>query len=168
MIDEEIWRRIEEAPAYDVSSHGRVRRGAHVLTPRDTGTGYLALSLYPDGIRLPRKVHRLVCRAFHGAPPSGKNDAAHKDGNRGNNHYRNLRWTSRGENMADAQRHGTLWSPRGSANPSSKLTEEIVLTIRAAPRRRGMMRELAERFGITPKMVGDLRSKRGYWPHCQP
>lgn len=54
-------------------------------------TGYLFVS----GIQ----VHRIVCSAFHGAPPSDQHVVDHIDTNRANNRPENLRWVTRLENV---------------------------------------------------------------------
>jgi hypothetical protein len=45
------------------------------------------------------KVHRLVCEAFHGKPPSGKSVVIHIDENALNNRPENLRWGTQKENL---------------------------------------------------------------------
>lgn len=60
-----------------------------------------------------RRLHRLVCEAFHGPEPQPGMDAAHNDGDRRNNHANNLRWATRAENIADQWSHGTHWRQRG-------------------------------------------------------
>ena len=45
------------------------------------------------------KVHRLICRAFHGDPPEGKNIVLHLDENALNNEPSNLRWGTQKENL---------------------------------------------------------------------
>lgn len=54
-------------------------------------TGYLLVS----GAR----VHRIVCSAFHGEPPSDQHVVDHIDTNRANNRPENLRWVTRLENV---------------------------------------------------------------------
>ncbi|WP_433988793.1 hypothetical protein SuNHUV7_25280 (plasmid) [Pseudoseohaeicola sp. NH-UV-7] len=54
-------------------------------------TGYLFVS----GIQ----IHRIVCSAFHGAPPSDQHVVDHIDTNRANNRPENLRWVTRLENV---------------------------------------------------------------------
>lgn len=53
--------------------------------------GYMRFSNIP--------VHRIVCSAFHGAPPSGSHVVDHIDTNRANNRPENLRWVTRLENV---------------------------------------------------------------------
>lgn len=61
----------------------------------------------PGGGRLTRKVHRLVCEAFHGPRPEGKQCVAHRDGDTENNRPHNVYWATYLENAADRDRHGT-------------------------------------------------------------
>lgn len=115
-----------------------------------------------------KKVHRLVCEAFYGPAPEGATDVAHFDGCRTNNRVENLRWASRKENMQDAIQHGTTQRARGSQNSQAKLTEEDVRAIRAAPKRRGILYELAERYGVSRNVVGNIRTKTSrHWSHIR-
>ena len=58
-------------------------------------------------------VHRLVCMAFNGMPPEGKPWVNHKDGNKSNNHYTNLEWTSISENIQHKFDSGLYVTPKG-------------------------------------------------------
>ena len=45
------------------------------------------------------KIHRLICEAFHGSPPKGKNVVLHMDENVLNNRPENLKWGTQKENL---------------------------------------------------------------------
>jgi hypothetical protein len=117
-------------------------------------------------------VHRLVCEAFHGAPPP-RHDAAHWNGKRADNRAGNLRWATRRENCLDTIRHGK--SMRGERSPMAVLTEVQVRDIRARvpklPRssggkrvKKGALAPLAAEFGVTMNCIRAV--VRGYrWPH---
>lgn len=49
-----------------------------------------------------KTVHRLVALAWLGAPPEGKNEVDHLDGDKTNNDVRNLEWVSHSENVRRA------------------------------------------------------------------
>jgi hypothetical protein len=108
------WRTIPGFSQYEISEHGDIKRRVRARTflagrsiRPQLIKGYLEVELTSDGgRRCKRGVHRLVTMAFHGAPPSDIHEAAHWDGDAGNNHFRNLRWATPKENMADVVRHG--------------------------------------------------------------
>ncbi|WP_109312646.1 HNH endonuclease signature motif containing protein [Ruegeria sp. AU67] len=54
-------------------------------------TGYMYLSSVP--------IHRIICSAFHGQPPSEQHVVDHIDTNRANNRPENLRWVTKLENL---------------------------------------------------------------------
>ena len=171
----EEWKPIPSCPKYEASSEGRIRN-AKTGVVRKTHFcgrhGYPMVGLQVAGKQKTAKVHRLVCEAFHGPAPVGRNDVAHADGSRTNNRPDNLRWASRAENMADAIGHGRLDGLAkgicGSGNRNAKLTEDDVRAIRAAPRRRGVLYELAARYGVSRNVVGNIRANtKVYWSHVK-
>ncbi len=167
--DREQWRPIVGWPPFDVSSWGRVRNSAtgHVLSLQPKGRwGHLKVSLKRHGARTRGAdyrdfaVHRLVINAFGG---SGDGETRHVNGIAWDNGTRNLVYGTARDNRLDAVRHGTM-SKRGA---SGKLTEEAVQVIRSTPR--GPTRwhpelvgrtdqELADEFGVSRKLVGDVRN----------
>jgi hypothetical protein len=79
---------------------------AKVLTQSCIRGGYKAVGLTLDGHAAVQRVHRLVCTAFHGPPPSlDKGWVLHRDGDPSNNRPENLRWGSAQENSDDLGRH---------------------------------------------------------------
>lgn len=109
LLEGEEARPVEGYPAYAVSSFGRVfrvkggrgsRRG--LLAGSVISSGYEKVSFSVDGVSTGHLIHRLVCRAFHGPAPEGKDVVNHKDGNKRNNKASNLEWVSHAENAAHA------------------------------------------------------------------
>ena len=129
MDEDEEWRPVVGLEGkYEVSSLGRVRslprvtlradgkpltiKGRILKTSTDS-KGYLTSTLTsPD-----RRVHRLVCSAFYGPPPEGKDQVRHLDGDPSNNTVTNLRWGSAQENAQDIIRMGRNWNQRKKRCP---------------------------------------------------
>lgn len=179
------WRVIADFPNYAVNDQGRVCRivpsrrnhAPRILAPWVGNHGYETVCLFRDGVGRRRLIHRLVCEAFHGPPPTPAHQAAHGDGTRRNNRADNLRWATRSENMEDARRHGVLAvgvrhgrttspekTPRGERHGRAKLTEVQVVAIRAAPRSPGSGRALAALYGVSPAAISFIRSGKT-WAH---
>lgn len=107
----EEWRAIHGYTGrYEVSNLGRVRncKTGKILAPRPVrtkkqlpyyGNQYWQVGLMKNGVRKNKKIHRLVCRAFHGPAPKGKCDVNHKDGDSENNKSENLEWLTHRQNM---------------------------------------------------------------------
>ena len=181
MVEE--WRAIDGFPDYEVSSLGRVKRArpdrygrwmGKIISPINLRAGYLQCSLSSVGGRKKLLVHRLVCAAFNGPAPTDQHHAAHKDGMPSNNLPENLRWATASENEADKRAHGTLRfgathhsatkperAARGSRVGTSKLTEAMVVSIRADARPR---MEIAKAYGLCKSHVSEIRSGK-VWKH---
>ena len=145
-------------PDYDIAENGEVRR----ITPAktrgnipyvvngNTYRGYTRVKLMmPNGKKRCLSVHRLVCEAFHGAPPSRKHHAAHFDGDPQNNHYSNLRWATAKENVGDDRtRHNR--HPAGERNGRSVLNWTLVKRIRSEfTGAYGEASRLARKYGLS-------------------
>lgn len=177
----EEWRAIPEFPTYAVSNLGRVMRvqrslrgplSNKPLKPWCCPKGYGMVVLYSAG-RNPRRVHRLVCEAFHGPPPGPDYQAAHEDGNTSNNRADNLSWKTPVENEADKIRHGTALAGaralvaagalafRGEQNAQSKLTDDAVRAILADPRSHG---KIAADYGVSGHAIWSIKAGKT-WRH---
>ena len=55
----------------------------------------------------------MVAAAFHGPPRGDRSEVNHKDGDKHNNHYKNLEWVSRTENLIHAYKTGLRTDVRG-------------------------------------------------------
>lgn len=124
-----VWRPIEGfGDRYEVSSDGRVRSVARVVTCRN-GTPkpfkqqekrqtmvngfYWRVILYDENLKRHNcNVHILVCEAFHGERPPGQ-QVRHLNGVSTDNRAENLAWGTQSENMVDRVHHGTdRWASR--------------------------------------------------------
>jgi len=169
----ELWRSIFGADGWEVSSHGRVRRLAYTITKRSRGgglhnrhfprrvvtlqkhaNGYLSVRLYPDDRTM--MVSRLVCAAFNGQPPTPAYHADHINGDRADNHHKNLRWLSPTANRA-------LRIPiRGERHRMAKLNAAAVRRIRAEITTSTEQclyfdKRLAAEYGVTRESIRNVR-----------
>lgn len=88
--------------------------------------GYMCATLYEKDYEVegkvvrvphftPEKVHRLVAYAWLDSPPTPKHVwINHKDGNKLNNHYTNLEWTTISQNIQHAFDTGLKTIPKGA------------------------------------------------------
>jgi HNH endonuclease len=83
--------------------------------------GYRSVSLCHENVKITKSIHRLVCIAFHGVPPSPTTQARHLDGNPSNNDPLNLCWGTQVENWADRKAHGN--GIEGEKHHAAKLTD---------------------------------------------
>lgn len=151
----ERWALIAGYP-YEVSDDGRVRRiGGEPLTPRPNGKGYLRVNLYLNGERRDEYIHRLVCTAFHGPPPTPAHEVDHLNDDRGCNRAANLCWSTVAANRARRRVH------RGESHAHARLTEAAVRAIRASADRSAI---LAKQYGVSPRTIRDARSGK-QWSH---
>lgn len=157
---EEEWRPIHGHPDYEVSDWGRVRccarrrylKPGQLVSLVTLNTGYRSARL--DG--WPYSVHRLVCFAFHGDPPSSTHQVAHNDGVRSNNVASNLRWATCKENHADIKKHGTANPPRGEMQGGSKLTAKDIPVIRSLRANGLMQKEIAAIYGVSRGAINNI------------
>lgn len=101
----EQWLPVPGWPAYEVSSHGRVRRLGMpgVLAQRADGHGYLTVTLSDSPRRKTARVHVLVAEAFLGPRPPGL-QIRHLDSRSWNCAVSNLAYGTAVENAQDRRR----------------------------------------------------------------
>lgn len=109
MSELELWAPVVEAPAYEVSTLGRVRRGEFDVASWQGADGYPQVSIELPGRGRPvlRAVHRLVLEAFDGTPAPGL-EANHADGAKGHNALVNLGWVTHAANVKHAWATGLI------------------------------------------------------------
>ena len=156
----EVWKTVDEAPEYMVSSEGRIR-SKYTNRPLVGGIdkdGYRKLVICTGGRRIHRRLCSLVCAAFHGPRPSGK-VTRHLNGRCDDDRAENLAWSTQKDNIADKVTHGT--AQIGERSPRARLTEAAVREIRASSE---SLTSLAARHGVTISAVYAVRTRRT-WRH---
>lgn len=113
---------------------------------------------------------RLVCEAWHGAPPTSVHQAAHNDGNRDNNRPDNLRWATPKENENDKHEHGTYHLRYGGAKLDQQAAAEIRYKLSAAPfsrngrRQRELVNALCAEYAVSKATLSYIR-RGAIWRH---
>jgi HNH endonuclease len=168
------WKTISDYPDFEVSDEGQVRykggwqtssrcekawpRQPYLVSFSADKDGYLKVRLSKGGRRIKKTVHRLVAEAFIPRKP-GKLQVNHLDGVKTNNHLSNLEWVdSKGNHH---HRRHVLLKNIGEACGASKLTEEQVRAIRAAP---GSHEQISKLFGVSRPNIGYIMNRKT-WTH---
>lgn len=161
----EIWKTVIGYDGfYDASSRGRIRRlGGLVKTRGRYGPmvrkwperilkqtahsklKYMYVSLCKNGVVVNKLIHRLVCEAFHGPCPEGK-QCAHLDGTRDNNVPENLQWVTPKENQRQRRLHGR--ANLGENAHQAILSKSDVIEIRRRRSVGEIYRTIAEDYGV--------------------
>lgn len=142
--EREIWKPVPSEPGMLASSFGRVllppcyaplpnggyrtccpkpRAGVVTKSKKTARHVYLHILVrrIGDGPRqAPRKVHQLVCEAFHGPKPFPEAVVIHADENGLNNRPENLRWGTQKENLSAPGFVQYCRSRVGSESPRAK------------------------------------------------
>jgi len=122
---------------------------------RPKGKGYFAVSLCHNNVKVTKSVHRLVCMAFHGMPPTSTSQTRHLDGDNQNNLPSNLRWGTQEENYQDRKAHGT--ECKGEKHPASKFTDAERRHIQWAVRKGlSSQRHAARVLGVSQASIGGI------------
>lgn len=117
--------------------------------------GYRTVSLCHENQKVTKSVHRLVCMAFHGMPPTQSHQVRHLDGNPANNLPVNLTWGTQEENWQDRKAHGH--GIEGEKHHSSKLMDTERDHIRwAVSRGLCSARAAARALGMSPASISNI------------
>lgn len=157
----EEWKTIPEAPTYQVSTLGCIRRvGKGLITPWESHHRYLKVSLRHEGRTLKRYVHRLVAQAFIEGQPL-KPEVNHINGNPSDNEVKNLEWVDSRGNKIHAR--DTLGAIHGK--PAKSVTVRLAATgdIYSFRSRAEASRQLGiSRQNLLSVIAGRRKSVQGY------
>jgi hypothetical protein len=111
-------------------------------------------------------VHRLVCEAVNGPPPTPKHEAAHNCGNGHEGCYNphHLEWKTRVGNQKDRVVHGTS-NRGGERSGAAKLNEDQVREIKRRVQAEKQC-ALAKEFGVHESTISGIYCGR-YWAHVR-
>lgn len=175
----EKWKEINGYPYYEVSNKGTVRskdkyvkcgngyvwKRGKIIASHPNRDGYLMLRIRNSP--LDKKfvpVHVLVANAFV-ENPSYLLEINHKDGRKENNHWTNLEWVTRSENLLHAFSIGLRISKKGEKSNLSKLKERDILEIRRLAAEGGRSHvEIAKLYKVSGMCIGLIVSKKS-WSH---
>lgn len=191
---EETWKPIPGYEThYEASSLGRVRSRRRVIVDNKNGkerkrvfkerilspntsarTGRASVMLSVQGETKRILISRLVCLAFHGLPPEGKDNVLHYDDDSDNNTPENLRWGTLKENAADMRRNLGYWPAyidgrsfrRRKPLGDPLLNEAQVRVLRRIPDMRklkGLRTQLAQEWGVKPSTITSARDGEKGW-----
>lgn len=117
-------------PKYQILPTGAIYSGYRniVMVPRCNPNGYMQIGLRNgDNKRKTMYVHRLVAEAFC-IKEKGQTYVNHKDGNKCNNHPRNLEWCTAIDNMRHAHDTG-LHQQDGEQNAMCKFSDDEIARV---------------------------------------
>lgn len=152
----EVWGLVPFDHDYEASSYGRVRRrpgkgspNGKILHLHEDGRGYLNVTLGKTV-----KVHQVIASVFLGKAPFPGAELNHKDWNPHNNHYKNLEWVTKSQNI----QHSRI--KRGENHHSSKLTDDDVKAIKESKESGSV---LGERYGVSRQRINQIRAGGGWF-----
>lgn len=146
---------------YVMTLKKRVKRLKFGHKPTPNGSYYRYVNLWKDGRMYPMTIHRMVAGHFV-ANPENKPEVNHKDGDKLNNHYTNLEWTTRKENASHAAALGLY--PRGETQPASKFRESDIIAIRQMHSKGMSISKIYFKYSVRYNTIRKI-IKRETWKH---
>jgi hypothetical protein len=157
---------IPNFPGYFATDEGQIlsyKRGvARIRQAHLSGSRYLILSLWNNGVATNRSVHSLVLEAFVGPRPTPLHQVRHLNGIRIDNRLENLAWGTASENANDRKDHGT--QVLGSRVGTNQLTEQDVINLRQEIVAGATLNRLAMRYNVNATTIY-FAAVGINWPH---
>lgn len=150
---------------YTIREDGKViglTSGKVLKTPLDR-YGYMKLTLSKGGVKTFTNVHRQVALAF--VPnPDNLPEVNHKDGNKLNNYWRNLEWTTSKGNMQHAHKNGLIDYKKVSGENCyiTSLSNEQVKEIRRKMGEGVRNKDIEKEYGLSRSTVSRIRLRKSF------
>jgi HNH endonuclease len=173
-----VWfKQVPDFPFYVAGTNGSVW-GSHGSNGKTKGIrwcrlgvfvrpdGRHCLSLYRNGVRYQRFVHRVILDTFVGSCPPGMEACHFPDRDPSNNWLSNLRWGTKKANSHDSYLHGTRAT--GDRHGQTKLSESDVTDIRSALGEGVRQSYLARWYSVSPALISIIASGKHRMPEPQP
>lgn len=159
MNNELVMKPVEGFEGYSVTPDGKV--WSHYdkkFMQFFLSNGYWCVKLWKNGKNHNKRINRLIAEAFVEKPDNWtpKMDVAHEDDNRLNNHYTNLKWKTRAENL-DTDHFREAQKNKIYSEVRCVETGEVFPSIAAAGRAIGK-----HRYGINLCLLGKQKTCGGY------
>ena len=158
---------IPEFPGYFATRDGKILSDKRVkLKPLKysiSTDGYMKVSLCRNGKAHYFTIHRLIGLTFL-EMTEGKDQVAHKNGNKLDNRAENLYWATSKENYEDRVRHGT--SNAGEGNPRALLNQSQVKQIRMLYKIGKKPSEIVNSYCVGLSAIERICYKRS-WKHLE-
>lgn len=168
-MESETWKPVPGFEGYTISSHGRLkslsfkRSGKPGIIHPSKVRGYPSVSLYIQGKRYKRTIHRLVASAFINEV-EGHHCVNHIDGNKENNHVDNLEYVSHLLN----ERHKIEvlgLGNEGSKNGMAKLSERDVFLIKRMIILGISLKNISATFEVSGSCISDINRGKNWRKH---
>lgn len=146
------------------------------LVPFVTDDGYARVTLSDHGKSKTIRVHQLVAMTWIGPRPSLAHEVNHRDGVKLNNHFTNLEWVTRSENMRhayatglvtfnDEARQRSAEATRLAGSSARKIAQDEADEIRRLVANGMKKSHAARRYGLTYWSVRDIVAGKTYVRH---
>lgn len=174
IINEETeeWKQHPKHSLYLISNQGRIKRKPYITTHNRLwkekilkniahNDGYLVVDILQDNKkRTIVLVHRLVAETFI-SNENNLPEVNHKDGNKQNNYYKNLEWSTRNENEQHSYdiiktSHHNLNSRKKHSNNLLKLNKEQRELIKIEYSKGESSRQLGKKYNVDHTVILDI------------
>jgi hypothetical protein len=196
----EIWKTIIEHPDYQVSSFGRVKSfkqdkiNGKILKECEDSRNYFIVSLCTNNRKTTKLIHILEYETFNGYKLKSDECVHHKDENKENNYYENLKKMNIsdhqkfhnigeknynfGKHRSDEVKNKISEKNKGECHPmfgikrsgeksgNHKLTERKIIQIKMLFKLGFKNIEISKIYNISPEEISSIKNKRS-WSHIK-